>query len=108
VSLQHTIFFPIDGEHFPLSLDETRELIAELREPDVAHPNKYDAQVAAAVSLERLVEELDATNPRLTNRELNAIGLGLTRLEVSAGLSQRQLDLRQAILGHELRRAENP
>jgi hypothetical protein len=102
---QHTVFFPIEGEQFPLSLDETRELVTELRETDPAFPEKYDAQVAAAVFLERLIDELGAQNPPLTHREINAIGLALTRLEVSSGLSDRQLGLRDAILAYELRRA---
>ena len=104
-SWQHTVFFPIEGEHLPLSLDETRELVAELREKDRAFPEKYDAQLAAAVFLERLIDELGAKNPPLTDREINAIGLALTRLEVSAGLSNRQRALRDTILAYELRRA---
>lgn len=100
---QHTVFLVVDGEHFALSLDEAREIITELREPDRGNPEMADAQLAAAVFLERLVDELDAKNPPLTRREARAIGLAITRLEVSYGVSTRQFELRNALLAWDVR-----
>lgn len=101
---QHAVFLDVDGEQLPLSVQEAREVIAELREPDRGNPDMNDAQLAAAVFLERLADELDVANPPLTDREVRAIGLALTCLEVSAGVTERQLALRDAILARDLRR----
>ncbi len=102
---QHALFLVIDGEHLPLALDEAQEVIDELRRVDRGSPEMLDAEISAAIHLERLVDELGAQNPPLTDRETTAIGLALTRIEVTSGLTERQQSLRDAILARDLRRA---
>lgn len=99
---QHAVFLIVDGERFPLSLDETRDVIVKLRSLDSGNPHLADAQLAAAIFLERLVDELDVQNPTLKRREWRAIGLALVRLEVSEGLTARQERLRDALVAWDI------
>lgn len=102
-SPQHAVFLVVDGDRFPLSIEETQDVIGKLRELDRGNPHMADAQLAAAVHLERLVEENDTENPPLTRREARAIGLALTRLELSGGIGERQERLRNALFAWDLR-----
>lgn len=95
---QHTIFLEIDGEALPLTAAETREIVSKLRTPQPGASEPADAAIAAAVHLERLLDEPDAQNPPLTPAEVHEIGLVLLRVEITDG----QISLRDAILAHEL------
>jgi hypothetical protein len=56
-SWQRVITINVEGEECLLSLDETRELVAGLREPNPHVPSADPGSIAAAVMLERLLED---------------------------------------------------
>jgi hypothetical protein len=79
-----------------------------LREPNPHVPQIDDASIAAAVHLERLVEEPTGTsNPPMTRREARAVSLALLRLQMRQGLTPRMRALHQALLAYTLRPSES-
>ena len=80
---QHTLFVGVGDEHFPLP--------------------SPDAKTAAEKIKNAVGAEADSSITAFNDAELHQIGLALTRLQVSDGISQLGANLRDAILRHTLR-----
>jgi len=76
----------------PLSFEEAQEVVVELRTPRTGegHSVVLSNDAAAAVHIERLMEDFPTENPPMNDSEAVAVLLALARLIVSAGLSDRQ------------------
>jgi len=108
MSWQLVIVLEVEGTRFPLTPDETREVIRTLREPNPYAPDTELGAVAAAVFLERLLEDPTTQNPPMTDEEAGGILIALGRMMVTEGLSGRQADLHDALLAYLGRGGSNP
>ena len=95
---QHTLFVGVGDEHFPLPAPQAEDVAADL----LTEPSP-DAKTAAEKIKNAVGAEADSSITAFNDAELHQIGLALTRLQVSDGISQLGANLRDAILRHTLR-----
>jgi hypothetical protein len=89
-----------------LSVTETLQVIEKLHEPNPHSPKMDDASTAAAIHLERLVEEpIGTTNPPMTRLEAGGVLLALLRLQIDEGFTPRMQALHDALLAYEFRQS---
>ena len=98
--LQWVVVLVVDGQHYQLSHPETRDLIRWLRTPNPHVPEADLKSAAAAVFLERLVEDPTAENPPMNDDEASGISLALGRKVIKEGLTAREEALHDALLAH--------
>ena len=94
------IVLEVDGLQYPLSQSEARDLLRWLRDPNPHAPAADDGSIAAAVFLERLLEDPEAQNPPMNDEEARGIALALLRMSMDDGLTERQQTLHDAIVAH--------
>jgi hypothetical protein len=95
---QRAIYFVVGDEHLPLDLDQARRLVEALREVETtARPEMAAAATAAAVFVERLLDEAAAENPPMTGWEAGALMTALELILIRDGLPGRMADLRDAL-----------
>ena len=104
MELARVIVVDVDSRSYPLTVDETLRVIEALREPNPHSPKMDDPSTAAAIHLERLVEEPPGTtNPPMTSFEAGAVLIALLRLELNEGLTPGMLALHDALVAYEMR-----
>jgi hypothetical protein len=91
------LFVPVGDEHFPLPAPQAEEVAADL----LTEPSP-DAKTAAE-KIKNAVGAEAESGTAFNDAELHQIGLALTRLQVSDGMSQLGANLQAAILRHTLR-----
>jgi hypothetical protein len=103
LELARVIVVDVDSQPYPMTVDETLRVIETLREPNPHFPKMDDPSTAAAIHLERLVEEpTGTTNPPMTSFEAGAVLIALLRLEMHEGLTPRMQALHDALVAYEL------
>jgi hypothetical protein len=99
VQWQRVIVVEVDGLDYELTLDETRQILRWLRTANPHVPATDPGSIAAAVFLERLLEDAVATNPPMNDGEAAGILIALGRMLLVEGLTGRQEALHDALLG---------
>lgn len=103
MELARVIVVDVDSRSYPLTVDETLRVIETLREPNPHSPKMDDPSTAAAIHLERLVEEpTGTTNPPMTSFEAGAVLIALLRLQLNEGLTPGMLALHDALVTYEM------
>ena len=101
MELQRVVVIAVGDKPYQLTESETRDVLRWLREPKIGIPEADPAAVAAAVFLERLLDEPElVSNPPLTDSEAGSILVALGRMGVNEGLTDRQRALHDALLAH--------
>jgi len=103
---EYVVVVAVDGQPYELTQEETRDVIRWLREPNPHVPAADPGSVAAAVFLERLVEDPGAENPPMNSEEAAGILFALGRMIIDEGLTVRQQALHDALLAHFAERQE--
>jgi hypothetical protein len=99
--LQWVVVLVVDGEHYQLSHPEARDVIRWLRTPKPHEAEPDLKSIAAAVFLERLVDDpAHAKNPPMNDDEAGGILIALGRMAVKEGLTEREAALHDALLAH--------
>jgi hypothetical protein len=89
----------VDGEQYPLTLDEIRRIVEWLELPAPHTPAEAGAH-DAEVLLNRLLEDPEADIPPMTESEAGAILGALERALITVGLRTDQLRLCSALRRH--------
>jgi hypothetical protein len=97
VEWQLVIVLELEGAPYHLTHDETRDVVRWLREPNPHVPTADPGSNAAAVFLERLLEDPSAENPPMNDDERRGILLALLRMSIEEGLTGRQQALHDAL-----------
>jgi hypothetical protein len=103
---EYVVVVEVDGQPYQLTQEETRDVIRWLREPNAHVPAANPGSVAAAVFLERLVEDPSAENPPMNDEEAAGILFALGRMLIDEGLTVRQQALHDALVAHFAARQE--
>jgi hypothetical protein len=101
---QPVIVVEVDGKAYQLTHDETRDLVRWLREPNPHVPTADPGSVAAAVFLERLLEDPAAENPPMNDEEAAGILFALGRMSIDEGPTSRQSELHDALFAYFARK----
>jgi hypothetical protein len=99
VQWERVTVLEVDGLGYELTLDETRQVVRWLRTANPHAPETDPGSIAAAVFLERLLEDPAATNPPMNDGEAAGILVALGRMMILEGLTRRQEVLHDALLG---------
>ncbi|MGZ4300428.1 MAG: hypothetical protein ACXVR9_04075 [Gaiellaceae bacterium] len=103
MELARVIVVDVDSRSYPLTVAETLRVIETLREGNPHSPKMDDPSTAAAINLERQVEEpTGTTNPPMTSLEAGAVLIALLRLQLNEGLTPGMLALHDALVAYEM------
>ena len=100
---QWVVVLVVDHEHYPLTHGETGDVIRWLRAPKKGESEPDFKSVAAAVFLERLVDDPHAENPPMNDDEAWGILIALGRKVIREGLTERESALHDALSAYLMR-----